>query len=222
MEPGLSNRWGAKWLWTRSTRHLIGLRSRASLRALYIGSRVLILSRAIRVLFWSILTENGIQKHWGKKQPRTQFNGGARLWRTRLVPPLRWLLKDASSKTHQTTLRWMISYHISYLTFSLFDLDHVYFVSRKCVVNIMFAHQNVFIILVSNRKCYNTVRPRKKRKPINEVIFLKTVMIYQKKFTLLQNSVYPLSFDNGYKMYWPWMAKHKPFQMVMSKLICAE
>ena len=28
-------------------------------------------------------------------------------------------------------------------------------------------------------------------------------MIYQKKFTLLQNAVYPLSFDTSYKMYWP-------------------
>ena len=26
-------------------------------------------------------------------------------------------------------------------------------------------------------------------------------MIYQKKFTLLQNSVYPLSFDTSYKMH---------------------
>ena len=41
-------------------------------------------------------------------------------------------------------------------------------------------------------------------------------MIYPKKFTLLQN---PLSFDTSYKMYWPCMAKHEPFQMVMSKLI---
>ena len=47
-------------------------------------------------------------------------------------------------------------------------------------------------------------------------------MIYEKRFTLLQNSVYPLSFDTSYKMYWPCMAKHEPFQMVMSKLICAE
>ena len=47
-------------------------------------------------------------------------------------------------------------------------------------------------------------------------------MTYQKKITLLQNSIYPLSFDTGYKMYWPCMAKHEPFQMVMSKLICAE
>ena len=30
-------------------------------------------------------------------------------------------------------------------------------------------------------------------------LLLKTVMIYQKKFTLLQNSVYPLSFDTSYK-----------------------
>ena len=55
-----------------------------------------------------------------------------------------------------------------------------------------------------------------------KLIFLKTVMIYQKKFTLLQNAVYPLSFDTSYKMYWPGMAKHEPFQIVMSKLIFAE
>ena len=47
-------------------------------------------------------------------------------------------------------------------------------------------------------------------------------MIYKKKFTLLQNSVNPLSFHTSYKMYWPYMTKHEPFQMVMSKLICAE
>ena len=47
-------------------------------------------------------------------------------------------------------------------------------------------------------------------------------MIYQKRFTLLQNSVYPLSFDTSYKMYRPCMTKHEPFQIVMSKIICAE
>ena len=48
-------------------------------------------------------------------------------------------------------------------------------------------------------------------------------MIYQKKFTLLQNSVYPLCFDTSYKMNWLCIAKHEPFhQMVMSKLICGE
>ena len=47
-------------------------------------------------------------------------------------------------------------------------------------------------------------------------------MIYQKRFTLLQNSVYLLSFDTSYTMYWTCMAKHEPFQMVMAKLICAE
>ena len=40
-----------------------------------------------------------------------------------------------------------------------------------------------------------------KRKPINQVNFSENLMIYQKKFTLLQNSVYPLSFDTSYKMY---------------------
>ena len=47
-------------------------------------------------------------------------------------------------------------------------------------------------------------------------------MIYQKRFILLQNSVYPLSLDTSYKMYWPCMNKHGPFEMVMSKMICAE
>ena len=60
-----------------------------------------------------------------------------------------------------------------------------------------------------------------KRKPINQVNFSENwIMIYQKKFTLLQNSVYPLLLTPV--MYWPCMAKHEPFQMVMSKLICAE
>ena len=47
-------------------------------------------------------------------------------------------------------------------------------------------------------------------------------MIYQKRLTFLQNPVYPLSFDTSYKTYWPCMNKHWPFQMVMSKMICAE
>ena len=47
-------------------------------------------------------------------------------------------------------------------------------------------------------------------------------MIYQKRLKFLQNSVYPLSFDTSYKIYWPCMNKHWPFQMVMSKMICAE
>ena len=47
-------------------------------------------------------------------------------------------------------------------------------------------------------------------------------MIYQKKVTLLQNSVYPLSFDIIYKMYWSCTTKHEPFQIMMSELICAE
>ena len=65
---------------------------------------------------------------------------------------------------------------------------------------------------------YNVQCVPEKRKPINQVYFSETVMIYQKKFTLLQNSVYPLSFDTSYKMYWPCMAKQEPFQMVMSKI----
>ena len=34
-------------------------------------------------------------------------------------------------------------------------------------------------------------------------------MIYPKKFTLLQISVYPISFDTSYKMYWSRMAEHE-------------
>ena len=68
-----------------------------------------------------------------------------------------------------------------------------------------------------------TVRPIKKETHIKiKLMFLKTKMIYQFFFTLLQNSVHPLSFDTRYKMYWPCMAEHEPFQMVMSKLICTE
>ena len=47
-------------------------------------------------------------------------------------------------------------------------------------------------------------------------------MIYQQKVYIVANSVYPLSFDIRYKMNWPCMAEREPFQMVMSKLICAE
>ena len=47
-------------------------------------------------------------------------------------------------------------------------------------------------------------------------------MIYPNKFTRLQDSVYPLSFDTRYKMYWPCTAEHELFQMVMLNLICAE
>ena len=36
-------------------------------------------------------------------------------------------------------------------------------------------------------------------------------MIYQKKFTLLQNSVYLLSFDTSYKMYFHALRYHHVF-----------
>ena len=54
------------------------------------------------------------------------------------------------------------------------------------------------------------------------VFIIQCVPEKRKTFTLLQNSVYPLSFDTCYKMYWPCMTKHEPFKMVMSKFICAE
>ena len=39
------------------------------------------------------------------------------------------------------------------------------------------------------------MRPTKKETHNSSSNFSETEMIYQKKFTLLQNSVYPLSFD---------------------------
>ena len=65
-----------------------------------------------------------------------------------------------------------------------------------------------------------TVRPRIKE-PINQVNFLKTEMIIRKSLHCYKIQLI-LSFDTSYKMYWPCMAKQEPFQMVMSKLICAE
>ena len=61
-----------------------------------------------------------------------------------------------------------------------------------------------------------------KRKPTNQVKFSENYNDLSQKVTLLQNSDYPLSFDNKDKMYWLCMAEHEPFQMVMSKLICAK
>ena len=44
--------------------------------------------------------------------------------------------------------------------------------------------------------------PQKKGNPQFKLLFLKTSKICQKRFTLLQNSVYPLSFEcTSYKMY---------------------
>ena len=62
---------------------------------------------------------------------------------------------------------------------------------------------------------------QKKGKPINQVNFsencndLSEEVYIVTKFSLS-------SFDTSYKMYWPCTAKHEPFDMVMSKLICAE
>ena len=64
---------------------------------------------------------------------------------------------------------------------------------------------------------------QKKGKPkIDQVNFSDNCNDLSEMFTLSQNSVYPLSFDTSYKMYWPCMAKHEPFQILMSKLICAK
>ena len=56
-----------------------------------------------------------------------------------------------------------------------------------------------------------------KMKPIIQVNFPEKCNELLKKVT---KSVYPLSFDTSYNMYWPCMAEHEPFQMVMSNLIC--
>ena len=53
---------------------------------------------------------------------------------------------------------------------------------------------------------------QKKRKPINQDNFSENCNdLSDFIFTLLKNSVYPLSFDISYKMYWPCKAKHEPF-----------
>ena len=46
-----------------------------------------------------------------------------------------------------------------------------------------------------------TLRPTQKETHKSSNFFFITVMIYLKKFTLLQNYVYPISFDTSYKMY---------------------
>ena len=61
-----------------------------------------------------------------------------------------------------------------------------------------------------------------KRKPINQVNFSKNYKDLCKQVYIVTNLSYPLSFDTRYKKYWPCMAEHEPFEMVMSKLICAE
>ena len=61
-----------------------------------------------------------------------------------------------------------------------------------------------------------------KRKPKNQVNLSENYKDLSKKVYIVTNSVYPLSFDPSYKMYWSRIAEHEPFQMVMSKSICAE
>ena len=69
---------------------------------------------------------------------------------------------------------------------------------------------------------YYTVRPRRKRKPTNQVNFSENCNDLSEKVYIVTNAVYPLYFDTSYNMYWTCMAKHEPLPMVMSKLICAE
>ena len=58
------------------------------------------------------------------------------------------------------------------------------------------------------------------RKPINQVNFSENCNdLSEKVYIVTKFSLNPLSFDTSYKMYWPCMTKHEPFQMVMSKLI---
>ena len=65
---------------------------------------------------------------------------------------------------------------------------------------------------------------QKKRKPINQVNLSESCNDLSKKVYNVRKFSYPLSFDTSYKMYRPCMANYKqePFQLVMSKLICAE
>ena len=42
---------------------------------------------------------------------------------------------------------------------------------------------------------------QKERKPVNQVNFSENCNDLLKKFTLLQNSIYPLSFDTSYKCF---------------------
>ena len=57
-----------------------------------------------------------------------------------------------------------------------------------------------FIPILSIVKIYSA--SQEKRKLINQIYFSEKHNDLSNKFTLLQNSVYPLSFDTSYKMYW--------------------
>ena len=61
---------------------------------------------------------------------------------------------------------------------------------------------------------------QKKRKPkVN--FFWKRQWFVRKSLHCYKNSVYPLSYDISYKMYWPCMAKHEQLKWYV-KLVCAE
>ena len=61
-----------------------------------------------------------------------------------------------------------------------------------------------------------------KRKPINRVNFSEICNYLSEKAYIFTKFSLSSFFYTSYKMYWPCMNKHWPFQMVMSKMICAE
>ena len=61
-----------------------------------------------------------------------------------------------------------------------------------------------------------------KRKPINRFTFSENCNDLSEKVYIVTKFSLSSFFDTSYKMYWPCMSKHGPFQMVMSKMICAE
>ena len=61
-----------------------------------------------------------------------------------------------------------------------------------------------------------------KRKPINRVNFSENCNDLSEKAYIFTKFSLSSFFYTSYKMYWPCMNKHWPFQMVMSKMICAE
>ena len=61
-----------------------------------------------------------------------------------------------------------------------------------------------------------------KRKPINRVNFSENCNDLSEKVYIVTNFSLSSFFWHQLYMYWPCLNKHGPFQMVMSKMICAE